>query len=272
MCKQYHFRPAEDGFGFDAWDVDRLIELARGLPVEAVPLQAIGEIDTGYWFEGSAESPTVRKVVEHTMLILQADLSDPIILGSDGRVSTTTTGHHGPVAHLEIRRAIPADAAAVRRVIERAIRASAARTYPPGGVDAWASGGTLEAVERMIEETYAVVATFDEIVAGWANLDGDEVDQLYVDPDAAGRGLARRLYESVEQLARLDGLPELRAIASLRAEPVFRRFGFREAAREERIFGGHIFRVVRMTKRLDQSSKREAGSDNSSGSPSEAHT
>jgi hypothetical protein len=84
--KQYHFWPARDGGGFDAWDVDRLIELSRGLPVEAVPLDSIAEIDTAYWFDGSAETPTVRKVVEHTRLILDADLAYPIILGHDGRV------------------------------------------------------------------------------------------------------------------------------------------------------------------------------------------
>jgi hypothetical protein len=60
--KQHHFWPAEDGRGFDAWDVDRLIELSHGLPVETVALDSVGEIDTGYWFEGSAETPTVRKV------------------------------------------------------------------------------------------------------------------------------------------------------------------------------------------------------------------
>ena len=86
MRKQYHFCPAADGGGFDAWDVDRLIELSGGLPVEAVPLDAIGDLDTGYWFDGSAERPTVRKVVEHTRLILEADLTYPILFGHDGRV------------------------------------------------------------------------------------------------------------------------------------------------------------------------------------------
>jgi hypothetical protein len=84
--KQYHFWPAADGGGFDAWDVDRLIELSCGLPVETVPLDSIDDLDTAYWFDGSAEIPTVRKVVEHTRLILEADLTYPIILGHDGRV------------------------------------------------------------------------------------------------------------------------------------------------------------------------------------------
>lgn len=84
MRKQYHFWPAEQGF--DAWDVDRLIELSRGLPVERVPVNSIGEIDTVYWFDGRDEQPTVRKVVDHARLISEVDTSYPIILGHDGRV------------------------------------------------------------------------------------------------------------------------------------------------------------------------------------------
>ncbi len=83
MRKQYHFWPAERGF--DAWDVDRLIALSQGLATERVAVEAIGEIDTAYWFDGS-EVPTVRKVVEHARLIREVDLSYPIILGPDGRV------------------------------------------------------------------------------------------------------------------------------------------------------------------------------------------
>jgi hypothetical protein len=82
--KQYHLWPAERGF--DAWDVDRLIELSRGLPVERVPIDSIREIDTDYWFGGSAEIPTVRKIAEHAKLIAEVDTSHPIILGHDGRV------------------------------------------------------------------------------------------------------------------------------------------------------------------------------------------
>lgn len=84
MRKQYHFWPAERGF--DAWDVDRLVALSRNLPVERVAIESIDEIDTSYWFDGSAEVPTVRKVVEHCKLIAEVDMDHPIILGHDGRV------------------------------------------------------------------------------------------------------------------------------------------------------------------------------------------
>ena len=84
MQKQYHFWPGEDGL--DAWDVDRLVELSRALPVKQVALESIDEIDSVYWFDGADEGPTVRHVVDHARLMAEADLSYPIILGFDGRV------------------------------------------------------------------------------------------------------------------------------------------------------------------------------------------
>jgi hypothetical protein len=84
MRKQYHLWPA--GAGFDAWDVDRLIHLSRGLPVHAVMVDSVREVDTVYWFDASTAAPTVRAVVEHARMMLDADLSVPVILGPDGRV------------------------------------------------------------------------------------------------------------------------------------------------------------------------------------------
>lgn len=83
MRKQYHFWPGEHGF--DAWDVDRLVELSAGLPIEQVPLSDIAEIDSVYWFDHGYE-PTVRAIVEHLRLIEAVDSSYPVILGPDGRV------------------------------------------------------------------------------------------------------------------------------------------------------------------------------------------
>jgi hypothetical protein len=81
--KQYHFWPGEHGL--DAWDVDRLVDLAVGLPVEQVRLAELDEIDSVYWFDDS-ERPTVRKLVDHVRLIQEVDVSYPIVLGPDGRV------------------------------------------------------------------------------------------------------------------------------------------------------------------------------------------
>jgi hypothetical protein len=84
MRKQYHFWPGERGL--DAWDVDRLIRLAAELPVVDVPLDAIWELDTAYWWEPGDGPSTVRQVVDHMRLVRDVDPDYPVILGSDGRV------------------------------------------------------------------------------------------------------------------------------------------------------------------------------------------
>jgi hypothetical protein len=102
--KQYHFWPGERGL--DAWDVDRLIRLSSGLPVVAVPLDEIGEVDTAYWAAPGAEYPTVREIVGHLRLVLDVDPTHPVILGSDGRVMDGM--HRIARALLEGRTEIPA--------------------------------------------------------------------------------------------------------------------------------------------------------------------
>ena len=83
MRKQYHFRPGQRRF--DAWDIDRLVELSMGLPVKEVALDTIAELDSNYWFDPGPE-PTVRRIIEHMRLVQAVDLSFPIVLGVEGRV------------------------------------------------------------------------------------------------------------------------------------------------------------------------------------------
>lgn len=101
--KQYHFWRVADAF--DAWDVDRLIELSRVLPVEMLVVAEIDEVDHVYWFNDQ-QTPTVRRVVEHARRILDVDPTHAIILGPDGRVMDGM--HRIARAMLEGRELIPA--------------------------------------------------------------------------------------------------------------------------------------------------------------------
>ena len=82
MRKQYNFWPWPTDEGTDAWDVDRLIELTRDLPIDQVPLGSIWQLDTAHW--GTELTP--REIAGHVHLVRDADLSYPIILSADGRV------------------------------------------------------------------------------------------------------------------------------------------------------------------------------------------
>lgn len=64
---QYHFRPAPEGLL--AWDVRRLVRLSRELPVQAVPLSQIAELDSVHWYGHGSVKPTVRSIIEHCQLM-----------------------------------------------------------------------------------------------------------------------------------------------------------------------------------------------------------
>lgn len=84
MRKQYHFR--RSALGLCAWDVDRLVELSRVLVREHIPLTAIRELDEPYWANERVQQLTCREITAHARLMLDCELSYPIILSSDGRV------------------------------------------------------------------------------------------------------------------------------------------------------------------------------------------
>ena len=84
MRQQYHFRKSEKGLL--AWDVFRLLELAQTLEVFEYPLSKIKELDEPFWYEFGEVTPSCRNVVEHCLLIENANLDYPIILSHEGRV------------------------------------------------------------------------------------------------------------------------------------------------------------------------------------------
>ena len=82
MRKQYFFRQSPRGLL--AWDVDRLVHLSRDLPVRAVSLSEIRELDER--FLGEDEPPTWRSFASHVRLVSEAELAYPIIRAADGAV------------------------------------------------------------------------------------------------------------------------------------------------------------------------------------------
>jgi putative acetyltransferase len=151
----------------------------------------------------------------------------------------------------EVRRAAVGDSHRVHAVRQRAILGSAAGLYDADALEAWASGGSEDDLRHKIKTTEGFVAVIGGQVVGWANLDGAEVEQLYVDPDHGGVGVARRLYETIEDLATAHGARRLTTVASLRAVPVLRRFGFTEVRRDDRSYNGRTYGVADMVKRLE---------------------
>lgn len=79
---QYHFRQSANGLL--AWNVRRLINLSRGLPMVKLAIEQVAEMHENHWY--THEVPTPNSILEHLQLIEAADLRYPIIIDQAGRL------------------------------------------------------------------------------------------------------------------------------------------------------------------------------------------
>ncbi|WP_089548838.1 hypothetical protein [Paenibacillus sp. SSG-1] len=70
------------------WDVEKLWELSKDLPVHTIKIDSIKELDQDCWFKDSRRTPipTIRNVALHCQRIVNANMEYPILLCSDGQL------------------------------------------------------------------------------------------------------------------------------------------------------------------------------------------
>ena len=158
-----------------------------------------------------------------------------------------------PFVAFELRRAVAADAQAVRRVHGASIRELCARDYPPEQIEAWASPSRIEQYRFAIARHEFYVAVSGDSVVGFSELDDErgEVKAVYVDPAWSRRGVGRALLAELERAARGHGLTELQLEASLTAEGFYLAAGYLAVARRTHILSsGDGLACVQMRKAL----------------------
>jgi GNAT superfamily N-acetyltransferase len=168
-----------------------------------------------------------------------------------------------------IRRADRSDALALRSMQERSVRILCRGHYDPDLIDAFLTHiGTMD-TSLLDEGRYFVAVASDGIIAsgGWSMAEpgyaasasgigapshaGPLIRAVYVRPDAAGRGLGRRIMEMAETEAAAAGFHTITLTAMLSAVEFYRRLGFAELGPAEmRLPGELTFRGVHMCKGL----------------------
>ena len=106
-----------------------------------------------------------------------------------------------------LRPMLPTDGPALAAIFRAAIENLTAEDYSPAQQDAWmAAADDEEAFGKKLAADLTLVATIDKEPAGFASLkDGNHIEMLYVDPRAAGRGVAKTLCDALETLAAARG-------------------------------------------------------------------
>ena len=123
-----------------------------------------------------------------------------------------------------------ADAEALARILEEAIRAIGPHAYSPDQVAAWAARhpGAERYRERIRRgDVIFVAADQDDSPVAYVLFEADgHIDHLYAHPDHTRRGLTAQLLAMIEMHARDHGITRLYTEASDLARPAFERAGY----------------------------------------------
>lgn len=148
----------------------------------------------------------------------------------------------------------PHDAADVADVFYRSAREVALSDYTAEQVKAWVPGRLdAEQEHRRSSDGRLVLVAADEHgrVVAFIDLEPDgHIDRLYCAPEAAGQGVASRLYDGVEAAARAQGIKRLFTEASELARRFFARKGFMVLERQDKVLRGVPIHNYRMAKIL----------------------
>ena len=135
---------------------------------------------------------------------------------------------------IALRPAHLGDIAVLWELRTRAVAHGCAAHYAPEVLAVWLASPAPPALGRHIAQGGGIVAMEDDAILGYAVLDPltGEVDAVFVEPGAQGRGVGRMLLDAIEAAARGAGYLRLFLSASLNARPFYRAAGF-HALREE---------------------------------------
>jgi len=154
-----------------------------------------------------------------------------------------------------IRAYDPRDAADLADVFFRSVRQVALFDYTATQVRAWApEPRTAEWAhgEASDGRLVLVAANADDRPVAYIDLEPDgHIDRVFCAPEAAGQGIASRLYDAVEAAAREQGITNLFTEASELARRLFERKGFAVVERQDLVIRGVAIHNYRMAKALD---------------------
>jgi len=146
------------------------------------------------------------------------------------------------------------DAAGVADVFYRSVREVALSDYTAQQVQAWVPERWDAGQEhrRSGDGRLVLVAAAESgHVVAFIDLEPDgHIDRLFCAPEAAGRGVASRLYDAIETAAREQGFGRLFTEASELARRLFERKGFTVLERQNLVLRGVPIHNYRMAKAL----------------------
>lgn len=121
----------------------------------------------------------------------------------------------------------PGEAGALVRLFYQTVHSVCLGDYTQEQVDAWADGKADPAQwDKSFLQHQTLVARVGGEIAGFADLDGDYLDRLYVHRDYQRQGVGAALTQALEQRAGEKGCGRITAHVSITARPFFEKRGW----------------------------------------------
>ena len=150
---------------------------------------------------------------------------------------------------MKIRKATVADLGAMQQLYCDTIRTVNAHDYTPEQIETWVSG--VSGIPARFGEQECFVAEIDEQLVGFSSLyPNGYLDFMYVHKDFQGRGIAKALLKTVEELARELSISEVTSDVSITARPFFTRHGYAVIREYTKVFKNQEFRNTWMKKKI----------------------
>ncbi len=151
-----------------------------------------------------------------------------------------------------MRPLLSADVAVLAAIFAESVMQLTGDDYSEAQQEAWAAVADDEAsFGKRLAAQLTLVATQDGAPVGFVSLKGaDEIDLLYVHPDAAGQGIGTMLCDAIEKLASARAAKALTAEVSDNAQVFFGKRGFTATQRNTRTVNGEWLANTTMRKEL----------------------
>jgi len=125
------------------------------------------------------------------------------------------------------------------------------RDYDQVQIAIWRSSvSNVERWDSLLEQQFFIVGEEKGKIIGFASLDMDYIDMLFVHKDHQSKGVAKNLYQKIEREAKKNNQKKLMAYVSKTAKVFFEKQGFNDCKEQEVILHNIKFVNYRMSKIL----------------------
>lgn len=133
-------------------------------------------------------------------------------------------------------------------LFQLSVRQIASRDYSEEQINSWIDVNPEHWQSKM--ESNTLLAIYNKQVVGLIKCDQGYIDLLFVHPNFVRKGIAKMLYNEIEQDIRWKKIEKIEANVSLTAKPFFLKMGFELITQQKVIVRQTEFINFKMQKRL----------------------